>query len=174
MRPFSTRQLLVIGAILAVVSISITAQAQRGPAQDALAERAEQMRNKPPFPPGLAEGRLIAQMDDDAEQLDLDEKTRAKLDAAIDQLRAAEDAYREKSQAAIKKLNDLLNEDTPNEKALLEASAAIGVMTDEVRNRRLTETLAFRALLTPEQLKEFMKLRKQLPLPRDKARRPNR
>ena len=91
MRLLATHQLLVASAILAVVSISITAQAQRGPAQEALAERAKRMRNKPPFPPGLAEGRLIQQIDDDGDEFDLDEKTRATLDAAVDKLRAAED-----------------------------------------------------------------------------------
>jgi Spy/CpxP family protein refolding chaperone len=172
MRPFAPRQLLVLSAILVVVSIPIAAQAQRGPAQEALAERAEQMRNKPPFPPGLAEGRLIRQMDEDGEQLDLDEKTLAKLDAAIDELRAAEDAHREKSQAALKKMNGLLNEDTPDEKALMEVSALIGDLANEMRNRRLVSTLGFRSLLTPDQLKEFMKLRKQLPIPREKGKRP--
>ncbi len=174
MRPSATRQLLVIFAILAAVSISTAAQAQRGPAQDALAERAQQLRNKPPFPPGLAEGRLIRQMDENEEQLNLDEETRAKLDAAVDELRAAEDAHREKSQAAIMKLNKLLDEGTPDKKAMLEASAEVGAMANEMRNRRLTDTIKFRSLLTPEQLKEYMELRKQLPLPRDNARRPKR
>lgn len=174
MRPSAPRQLFAIFAILAAVSISATAQAQRGPAQEALAERAQQLRNKPPFPPGLAEGRLIRQMDENEEQLDLDEETRAKLDAAVDELRAVEDAYREKSQAAIKKMNDLLNEDTPDEKAVLEASAEVGALANEMRNRRLTDTIKFRSLLTPEQLKEYMELRKQLPLPRENARRPKR
>ncbi len=174
MRSFATRQLLVICAILAVVSISTTAQAQRGPAQEALAERAKQMRNKPPFPPGLAEGRLILQMDDDGEKLTLDEKTRAALDAAIDELRSAEEAYRESTQSALKKMNDLLNEDAPDEKALLESGTLVGKLADDIRNLRLASTLKFRSFLTPEQLEEYMSLRKQLPLPREQTRRPRR
>ena len=174
MRSLVTRRFLVICAILAVVSISIAAQAQRGPAEEALAERAQQMRNKPPFPPGLAEGRLIRQMDEESEEINLDEKTRAALDAAIDELRAVEDAHREKSQAAIKKLNDMLNESSPEKKALMEASALVGNLQDEMRDRRLAKTLEFRALLTPDQLTEYMKLRKRLPLPRENARRPRR
>jgi Spy/CpxP family protein refolding chaperone len=174
MRLLATRQLLVACAILAVVSISITAQAQRGPAQEALAERAKQMRNKPPFPPGLAEGRLIQQMDDDGEELDLDEKTRAKLDAAVDELRAAEDEHRDKTQAAIKKMNELLNEGTPDEKALMEATTLVGDLGNEMRSRRIVSTLKFRSLLTPDQLTAYMKLREQLPLPRENARRPRR
>ena len=73
MRPLDTRRLLVVCGILAIVSISIAAQAQRGAAQQAMADRARQLANKPPFPPGLAEGRLIAQMDDGGEAVDLDE-----------------------------------------------------------------------------------------------------
>jgi hypothetical protein len=47
-------------------------------------------------------------------------------------------------------------------------------MANEMRNRRLTDTIKFRSLLTPEQLKEYMELRKHLPLPRNNARRPKR
>lgn len=174
MRLLATRQLLVACTILAVVSISNTAQAQRGPAQEALAESAKQMRNRPPFPPGLAEGRLIQKMDDDGEEFDLDEKTRATLDGALDKLRAAEDEYREKTQAAIKKMNELLNEDTPDEKALMEAARLVGDLGNETRNRRIASTLEFRSLLTPDQLMAYMKLREQLPLPRGNPRRPRR
>ena len=174
MRPLATGQLLVVCGILAVVSISTTAFAQRGPAQEAVAERARQMRNKPPFPPGIAEGRLIQQMDDESEKVDLDEKTRATLDAAIDELRASEDAYREKTQAAVKKLNDLLNEDMPDEKAVMEAATSVGELGRKMRIQRVASTLKFRSLLTPDQLKAYMELRKQLPLPRENARRNRR
>ncbi len=166
MRPLDTRRLLVVCGILAIVSISIAAQAQRGAAQQAMADRARQLANKPPFPPGLAEGRLIAQMDDGGEAVDLDEKTRAALDGAMDELRAAEDAYGEKGKVAFKKLHELLNEDVPDEKAVIEASEAIGALGTAIRNLRVAATLKFRSLLTPDQLKEYMKLREQLPLPR--------
>ena len=172
MRLLATHQLLVASAILAVVSISITAQAQRGPAQEALAERAKRMRNKPPFPPGLAEGRLIQQIDDDGDEFDLDEKTRATLDAAVDKLRAAEAEHREKSQTAIKKMNELLNEDTPDETTLLEAVTLVGNLGNEMRALRIASTLEFRSLLTPDQLTAYMKIRKELPLPRETPRRP--
>jgi Spy/CpxP family protein refolding chaperone len=174
MRPLDTHRLLVVCGILAIVSIPITAQAQRGPAQEAMAERARQMRNKPPFPPGIAEGRLIAQMDDGGEEVDLDEKTRAALDSAMDELREAEDAYGEKGKVAFKKLHDLLDEDQPDEKAVIEASEAIGVLGTEMRNLRLSATLKFRSLLTPDQLKKYMKLRKQLPPSRGGTARSNR
>jgi len=174
MRPFATPQLLVVCGILAFVSISITARAQRGPAQQALAEREQQMRNKPPFPPGVAEGRLVQQMDDDDEDFELDEKTRAALDAAMDELRKEEDAYREKVQAAAKKMNDLLNEGVLDEKAVIEVAKSIGDLGTEMRVRRIAGTVKFRSLLTPDQLKAYMKLREQLPLPRENARRPRR
>ena len=49
---------------------------------------------------------------------------------------------------------------------MIEASEAIGVLGTEIRNLRLAATLKFRSLLTPDQLKEYMKLREQLPIPR--------
>jgi Spy/CpxP family protein refolding chaperone len=113
-------------------------------------------------------------MDDDGEELDLDEETRAKLDAAMDELRAVEDEHREKTQAAIKKMNELLNEGTPDEKAMMEAATLVGDLGNEMRSRRIVSTLKFRSLLTPDQLTAYMKLREQLPLPRENARRPRR
>ena len=174
MRPLATRRLLVVCGVLAVVSISITARAQRGPAAQAAAERAQQMRPRTPFPAGLADGRLIRQMDERGEKLDLDEKTRAALDAAMEELRSVENAHLEKTQVAFQKLSDLLNEGLPDETAVIEAAKSVGDLGTEIQKIRVEATLKFRSLLTPDQLKAYMELRKQLPLPRENARRPSR
>ena len=112
----------------------------------------------PGFPPGLAEARLIRER---SEQVGVSEETLEKLEKLAAEVREEEEDLRNRTVEAENKVRVLLDASLPEEKTLM---AAAGVGTDvarETRMLRLQTSLRVRALLTKEQLKKFMQLRKK-------------
>ena len=64
------------------------------------------------------------------------------------------------------RIRELLDQELPDETALLEQAAAINRASSEAHKRRLQTTVRVRSLLTPEQRAKFMELRKQARPPR--------
>jgi hypothetical protein len=158
MRLSSRPSLFAICGFAAVVLFAFTAQAQVRAAQ------AEPKANGP-YPFGLAEGRLMIEL---AEDLGISKTT---LDA-IKEL-AAEQKNKEakgakEHMAAWVKMNDLLDKASPSEEDLLAASAELATLISATRGLKLSYTLKVRALLTDDQLKNYMVRRKYVPIPRRK------
>jgi Spy/CpxP family protein refolding chaperone len=115
------------------------------------------------YPPGRPEARLIERH---AEQLGLDEETVAAVKKLADESREADQKAVEETRKAWERMRELLDQELPDEKALLEQAVAISRASGEAHKRRLLTTLRVRSLLTPDQRAKFMELRKQARPPR--------
>jgi Spy/CpxP family protein refolding chaperone len=60
------------------------------------------------------------------------------------------------------KLRDLLNEELPEEAALLKQLGVVNRLSADLQKEQLQTTLRLRELLTPEQRKQLMELRKNV------------
>jgi Spy/CpxP family protein refolding chaperone len=145
-----------LSAILACSILAITTYAGGASAQ---APRAPQR----PYPPGLSEALLIQQR---AEALKVSEEVQAQLTAMIDESKASGAKLEEESVATLAKLQELLNEPMPNEKALLAAGEATGNIAKRMREQRLKTTLRARGLLSEKQLAQYMDIRSRISVPR--------
>ncbi len=115
------------------------------------------------FPVGRPEARLIER---NAEVLGVDEETLAAAKKLADESRPEEEKALEAMREAWRRLRELLDQDLPDESALLEQAAAISRASGESHKRRLLTTLRVRSLLTPEQRAKFMEIRKMARPPR--------
>jgi Spy/CpxP family protein refolding chaperone len=138
--------LLRIAATLALVG-SLAASAHAQP-----------RNRRPSFPPGLAEARLIKEQ---AEKIGVGDETLEKLEKLVAEVREKEDGLRAKTVESENQVRVLLDENMPDEKALMAAAGAGSDVARETRRLRLQTSLTVRALLTKEQLAKFMELRKE-------------
>ena len=115
------------------------------------------------FPPGRPEARLIERH---AEALGLDAETVAAVKKLADESREEDKKGLEATSKSWARMRELLDQELPDEAALLEQAAAISRASGEAHKRRLLTTLRVRALLTPEQRAKFMELRKTARPPR--------
>ena len=108
--------------------------------------------------PGLAErGPDIETI---ATQIGLDDDTKAKLKEIKRQTRNELMEARFEVKKAKVALRDLLEEDSPNESAIMRQIEDIGQLEVEVRKLKIRSLLEARELLTPEQRVAFKKLRR--------------
>ena len=110
------------------------------------------------YPPGRPEAQLIER---NAEELGLDAETVAGVKKLADESREEDQKAVEETGKAWTRMRELLDQELPDETALLEQAAAINRASGEAHKRRLLTTLRVRSLLTPEQRAKFMELRKQ-------------
>ncbi|MDH3519616.1 MAG: periplasmic heavy metal sensor [Myxococcales bacterium] len=133
----------------------------------ALAQNASaQVSVGPRVGPGIPELRLAER---NSEKLGLDEKGVEAVKKMIEEANAQEEKLSEQMRDARVKMRDLLDQELPGEAALLAQSDAMAKLTAEMQKHQLKASLALRALLTPEQRKTFMELRKA---PQPRRRRP--
>ncbi len=129
---------------------------------------AAQVTLGPRVGPGVAEVRLVER---NAARLKLDEKTIA----AVQELAAEATAHEEKLNKQLRderlKLRDLLNEELPEEAALMKQAAVVSGLGLDVQKHQLEMTLRVRKLLTPEQRKQLMELRKNVKQQQPRRRR---
>jgi len=128
---------------------------------------AAQVTLGPRVGPGTAEVRLVERS---AEPLELDEKTIAAVKALAVEASARDEKLNEQMRDERLKLRDLLNEELPEEAALLKQAAAVSSLAADMQKHQMETSLRVRKLLTPEQRKELMELRKNVKQPR--RRRP--
>jgi Spy/CpxP family protein refolding chaperone len=107
---------------------------------------------------GLSEARL---MKNKASEIGLSEEDIAKIDAAIETVKAEEEKLREPSKAAFEELNEVLAKNLPSEKELMAASDKVADNASKSRVLKMKSVLQIRSLLTPEQLEKFMQIRKK-------------
>jgi len=154
MRSSNPTPILTLGALALALILAQTAAAQ--------------VSLGPRVAAGLPEVRLVERS---AEKLELDEKTIA----AVQKLAADATARDEKLGEQLKnerlKLRDLLDQDLPEEAALMKQAGVVSGLTTEMQKNQLDTTLRLRALLNPEQRKTFMEIRKTAK-PSRRQRRP--
>jgi Spy/CpxP family protein refolding chaperone len=145
MRLHSSRRLILFCGLMSIALLASTAFAQ-------------QRARRPSTPGGFAEGRLMKK---NATEIGLSEEDIAKIDAAMEASKAAEDKLREQSTAAITELNDTLAKNLPTEKELMAAADKVGANAEKSRALKMKSIIEMRSLLTPEQLKKFMDIRRK-------------
>lgn len=151
----SLSRILALGTIAGVLALPTA-----GRAQPAGAGR---------FPTGLPEARLIEK---NAEKLGLDEETVAAVRKLADESRVRDEKRLAGTREARERLRALLDQELPDEAALLEQAAIISKAGAEAQKEHLQDTLRVRALLTPEQRAKLMEIRRQARQPRSGGRGP--
>src|SRR5215468_92719 len=99
--------------------------------------------------------RFIAES---AERLGLDKETLATIHTIGDTSRAQEENIRTELRQAQARMRALLSEEGPEEAAVMQQADAIGTLELAIRKQRLQAMLRIRALLTPAQRQELMRL----------------
>jgi Spy/CpxP family protein refolding chaperone len=102
---------------------------------------------RPPGPPPHV-GEPLEHL---VETLGLDEATLAKVYQVIDAARAETRELRRKLHEAHQHMRTLLEQETPDEAAVMAQAGRIGTQRTEMEKQRLRTLLQVRALLTPEQ-----------------------
>jgi len=116
---------------------------------------------RPPFggPPGHPGPEGL--VEEHAERLGLDEETRAAIRTIVDESHARAAELHEDHRQARRALRDLLSQDSPDEAAVMQQAERIGAIETEMAKHRLRTMLRIHALLTPEQRKEMMEIRRE-------------
>jgi Spy/CpxP family protein refolding chaperone len=121
-------------------------------------------------PPGSShphEGRLERLV----ETLGLDEDTLAKVNTVIESSKAEHQALRRKLREAHERMRSLLEQENPDEAAVMAQADTIGALKTEAQKQRLRTMLQVRAFLTPEQRTKLLELLRTRP-PRRSPREP--
>jgi Spy/CpxP family protein refolding chaperone len=92
------------------------------------------------------------------ERLHLDDATRARIRAVAEAGRPEHDRLRNELETAHDEMRKLLGQDSPSEAAVLAQADKIGALDTALRKQRLHTMLEIRALLTPEQRQELVKI----------------
>lgn len=101
-------------------------------------------------PPGYGHDRLM-HLQEKIDGLDLDDATRTALHTTLDTARAAQDDIRSQLRDAYRGLRTLMQQDAPDETAVLAQSDVIGGLESKRQKLMLQTLLAVRAQLTPAQ-----------------------
>ena len=149
MLPSRSTPLFILGAFAAALLLSAVAAAQ--------------VTLGPRVGPGVAEVRLVER---NAKRLELDEKTLAAVQALATEAGAREEKLNKQTREERLKLRDLLNEELPEEAALMKQVKVVSDLGIEIQKHQMATTLRLRKLLTAEQRKELMELRKNVRQPR--------
>jgi len=115
---------------------------------------------RPPREAGSQSDRFIAEQ---AERLGLDAKTLAAVRTTVDASRARGEAIRAELHTAYTQMRELLSQDLPDEAAVMQQADTIGALELAERKNRLQAMLQIRALLTPAQRQELIRLQKEMP-----------
>jgi Spy/CpxP family protein refolding chaperone len=93
-----------------------------------------------------------------AEQLALDKETLTTIHTLVEASRAQEEALRTELRQAQAQMRTLLSQEVPNTAAVMQQADTIGSLELASRKQRLQVMLRIRALLTPAQRQELMRL----------------
>jgi len=99
--------------------------------------------------------RFIAEY---AERLGLDQETLVTIRTIVDASRAQGETIRADLRQAYAQMRALLSQEEPNEAAVMQQADAIGTLELAARKQRLQVMLRIRALLTPAQRQELIRL----------------
>lgn len=93
----------------------------------------------------------MTRMEEKLDALNLDDATRAAAQKAIEEGRPAQDALRSQMHQARRDLRVMLQQESPDERAVLAQSEVLGGLETEHRKQTLRTLLTIQSLLTPEQ-----------------------
>ena len=93
-----------------------------------------------------------------AERLQLSEQTRSEIRRVADESRDETDAHRERLRELHGEMREILRRDTPDEDAVMRKADEIGAAETAEQKHRLRNMLEIRALLTPAQRAELVKI----------------
>jgi Spy/CpxP family protein refolding chaperone len=93
-----------------------------------------------------------------AERLGLDDATQARIRAIADARREEGERLAERVRALHGEMRALLDQDAPDTDAVMRQAEAIGAAETEMHKQRLATLLEIRALLTPEQRRELVRI----------------
>lgn len=93
-----------------------------------------------------------------AERLGLDDAARARVRAIADAARPEGDRLRNELEDRQREMRELLGADAPDEAAVLAQADRIGAAETALQKQRLRTMLEIRAILTPEQRAELVKI----------------
>jgi Spy/CpxP family protein refolding chaperone len=96
-----------------------------------------------------------------AERLKLDDATRERIRAIGTDAMKEVQPLRQKLQDSREEMRKLLVQDTPDETAVMQQAERIGSLETELQKHRLRTMLRIRALLTPEQRQELVKIHQE-------------
>jgi Spy/CpxP family protein refolding chaperone len=109
-------------------------------------------------PPGPHPERFIEQH---AERLGLEAETLEAIERIVHESRERGEGLRRELRDAHREMRERLSRDAPDESAIMEQAEVIGSLELEERKNRLRGTLEIRALLTPEQRQELVRIREE-------------
>jgi Spy/CpxP family protein refolding chaperone len=104
----------------------------------------------------------VSRLEAQVEALELDEESRTAIYGILDEARAVRRELRSQVREAREGLHSLLEQEEPDEAAVLEQADVIGTLQTQLRKQGLSTLLQVRALLTPEQRES---LREAMPGP---------
>lgn len=163
--PLKLASLLALGGLL--LCLAPASLAQPGPPGGGIGPPPGEGRGRGPGPPPFEDllERHAGRLGLDAATL---EKIRAARDATRDEMRRLDGDVRRLRDA----LRALLEADAPKLEAVLAQADAIGAAETARQKERLRTLLAIRALLTPEQRAELVKIHEEMRRERGKPPRP--
>ena len=97
-------------------------------------------------------------LEEHAERLQLSDETRSQIRHIADASREEADAHREQLRALHDQMREILSQDTPDEGAVMRKADEIGAAETAEQKQRLRTMLEIRALLTPAQRAELVKI----------------
>jgi len=116
-----------------------------------------------PPPGGPREGRpgFDRMLERDADRLGLDTATRDRVREIADAARAASEPLEEQRGALHERMRALLDQEEPDRDAVMRLADRIGAVDTELRKRHLAALLEIRALLTPAQREELVRIHEE-------------
>jgi len=114
-----------------------------------------------PGPDGPDRPGIERMLEHNAERLHLDAATRERIRALAETGREQSEPQREALHALHDEMHALLTSDAPDSAAVLAKADEIGRAETELQKQRLRTMLAIRALLTPEQRRELVKIHEE-------------
>ncbi len=115
-------------------------------------------------PPGPHKGNgpPSGSIEEHAEQLGLDEETLDAIQEIVKVSHKRGRALREGRHAAHEVMRSLLSQVAPDESVVMQQAEVIGALELEERKNRLRAMLQIRALLTPQQREELVRIREEM------------
>ncbi len=144
---------LVPTLLLIVLSTAGIASGQEWPADRPGFGHPPRGRGGAPKPPPM--DRLL---EEHAERLDLDSETQEQIRLITTTSRVEGDQMRDRLHALHREMRELLSQDSPDEAQVMEQVEQIGLLEIEARQHRLRGMLRVRALLTPDQRQELVRI----------------
>jgi Spy/CpxP family protein refolding chaperone len=112
----------------------------------------------PPYGPGHGPPPLDALLERNAERLGLDAEALARIRAAVDASRPEHDRLSDELHTLRIEMRELLDEDAPDRDVVMALADRIGAAETALDKHRLATLLEIRAMLSPEQRRELVRI----------------